>query len=318
MAQQKPFVNKPSSSINTLAKIILGCVVILAYALPMSASESEPTDNKSSEEVKNKQTNSNTNKNARLLPGPCAFAFIENCITGPYVTASFAMGSSEASGTSSNTDNYSLTGGSDTLKIDVTSNYNSKISNDSAYGADIGLGYDLGGLRAELIYNYSRTTSGNASINGENIYSLTVDDGDESFRRTIPLTSSTTSNSLHYSSQRIIASLAFDIPTGSRLSPYFSGGIGPAWVSVKSTTLNTLDPCAATTTFLCPSTFKSSGGTGFALALQAKAGLSYFMTPRTSLFVEAVYDYTSSASAGNIKLNSLGQYSAKFGFRSKF
>lgn len=291
------------------AKIIFGCAAILAYALPMSASESEPKDNESSEEVKNKQVNSNTSKNARL-PSSCALTFMENCITGPYVTASFAMVTSEASGTSNNTDNYSLTDGSSIIKIDVTSNYNSNISIDSAYGVDIGLGYDLGGLRAELVYNYSHTTSGNASINGSSDYLVKVSRNNFTF----PFTSSTASNSFYYSSQRVIASLAFDIPTGSRLAPYFSGGIGPAWVSVKSTTFNTLNPCI---NFACPATFTSSGGTGIALALQAKAGLSYFISPRTSLFVEAVYDYTSSLTAGNINLDSFGQYSAKFGFRYK-
>jgi opacity protein-like surface antigen len=145
------------------------------------------------------------------------------------------------------------------------------------------------------------------------LYTATNDEGD---RFQISFPSSTTSDSLNYSSQRIIVSLAVDIPTGSRLSPYLAGGIGPAWVSIKSSNINAIDPCGPGR-FSCPATFSTTGGTAIALAIQAKAGLAYFISPRSSLFIEAVYDYTSSVSVGNTELDDFGQYSAKFGFRYK-
>ncbi len=290
------------------------CANLGLLAGAITPSHAIPPEQKSSsdspqEEKKASQEQLKASKKREFKPGPCAFSFMENCITGPYLSASFAVGSSEASGSSDSTENYTF---NEDINLTVNNSFASTISNDFSYGPDLGIGYDFGGIRAELSYNYSGVGSSSASISGTSLYTATNDEGD---RFQISFPSSTTSDSLNYSSQRIIASLAVDIPTGSRLSPYLAGGIGPAWVSIKSSNINTIDPCQPSTS--CPATFSTTGGTAIALALQAKAGLAYFISPRSSLFIEAVYDYTSSVSIGNTELDDFAQYSAKFGFRYK-
>jgi len=271
--------------------------------------EQKSSSDRPQEEKKASQEQLKASKKREFKQGPCAFPFMENCITGPYLSASFAVGSSEASGSSSSKNEYSFPAKGN---IGVNSTYRIGISNELIYGTDVGLGYDFGGLRAELAYNYSATSSSSGTITGDSLY--IVDDG--CLRRTFLFASSTKSDSLNYTSQRIIASLAIDIPTGSRLSPYLAGGIGPAWISIKSSNINTIDPCIPDG-LSCPATISTTGGTAIALALQAKAGLAYFISPRSSLFIEAVYDYTSSLGIGNTELDDFAQYSAKFGLRYK-
>ncbi|MFZ9230101.1 MAG: hypothetical protein ACO231_10010, partial [Prochlorococcaceae cyanobacterium] len=102
------------------------------------------------------------------------------------------------------------------------------------------------------------------------------------------------------------------------LIPYFGGGIGAAWVSIGGFNQQTSDWCQTNVLITCPAILRTTGGTGTALAAQAKAGLSYLINLRTIMFIEAVYDYTGAVTIGNLNLNSFSQYSGKLGVRYRF
>jgi opacity protein-like surface antigen len=247
-----------------------------------------------------------------LLPGPCLFPFMENCLVGPYVSAAFAVGSTDLSGTSSNSNTYPNIGGG-RITVDTNSNHNVNTNSSSLVGADLNFGYDLGGLRAEVSYAYTAGSTNNFTISGTDSYSV------RGFGAISTLAASGDASSVPLSRQSLLFNVAVDIPTGSRVIPYIGAGIGVAWLSLGSLNQQTSDLCAPVPgAGNCPAVLNSPAGSSSAMAYQAKAGIAYQINVRTSLFMEAVYDYTSATTVGNINLASFSQASGKWGVRYRF
>ena len=257
-----------------------------------------------------------TNKRKRNLKvGPCALPFMENCVVGPYVSAAFSISSNNGIGASaSSTTSYTNVDGRG-IDVASTSNNTFTTGSSSTAGADFSIGYDLGGIRTEL--NYAFTTGNTSSTNlfgsGSDTYVVSgVQNG------TFTSNASATIAPLSFTRQSLLFNTAIDIPTGSRFIPYLGGGIGAAWLSIGSINQETSDLCDQAVVGNCPAILRTTGGTGAALAAQAKAGLSYLINLRTIMFLEAVYDYTGAVTIGNLNLNSFSQYSGKLGVRYRF
>ncbi|MFZ9269889.1 MAG: P44/Msp2 family outer membrane protein [Prochlorococcaceae cyanobacterium] len=251
-----------------------------------------------------------------LKVGPCALPFMENCVVGPYVSAAFSISSNNGIGASaSSTTSYTNVGGIPNFNVASTSNNSFTTGSSSTAGADFSVGYDLGGIRTEL--NYAFTTGSTSSTNlfgsGTDLYVTTG-----FANRTDTNNASATISPLSFTRQSLLFNTAIDIPTGTRLIPYFGGGIGAAWLSIGSINQETSDLCVELRVGTCPAILSTNGGTGAALAAQAKAGLSYLINLRTIMFIEAVYDYTGAVTIGNLNLNSFSQYSGKLGVRYRF
>jgi len=263
----------------------------------------------------NYPTTANTRKRT-LKVGPCALPFMENCVVSPYVSAAFSISSNNGIGASaSSTTSYTNVGGINNLNVSSTSNNSFTTGSSSTAGADFSIGYDLGGIRTEL--NYAFTTGNTSSTNlfgsGTDAYVTTG-----SANRTGTSNAAATIGPLTFTRQSLLLNTAIDIPTGTRLVPYFGGGIGAAWLSLESINRQTSNLCQDQGVGTCAAILRTNRGTGTALAAQAKAGLSYLINLRTIMFLEAVYDYTGSVTIGNLNLNSFSQYSGKLGVRYRF
>ncbi len=239
---------------------------------------------------------------------------MENCVTGPYMSAAFSLSNSSVTGTSSNNNNYNFS--SILATITAASNYQLSTSAPNLAGLDLSAGYDLGGIRTEINYSYTSGSSTTTNLSGTDTYTVT-----QARARppvvTLPIPSNATISSMTYTRQALLANAAFDIPTGTRLIPYFGAGLGVAWLTISGFSTVTNDLCQRAS-LSCPATASAQGGTAAALAVQAKTGIAYMIDLRTSAFIEAVYDYTGAVAIGNLNLNSFNQYSGKIGIRYRF
>ena len=239
---------------------------------------------------------------------------MENCVVGPYASLAFSIGSNNLNGTSSSNSSYpavgSLFGGA--VNLISSSTHLANTSSSSLMGGDLALGYDFGGIRTELSYAYSSGNTNNISVTGTDTYTVTG-----AINAQFPLNANSTANAINFTRQALLANVALDIPTGYRIYPYFGAGIGAAFVSLGSTSVQTNDLCAGVPVN-CPTTFSLAGGTGSALAVQAKAGIAYMVNLRTSIYMEAVYDYTGNVTISTLSLNAFDQYSGKLGIRFRF
>lgn len=248
-----------------------------------------------------------------LKVGPCALPFMENCVVGPYASVAFSLSSNNGiTSSASSTTNYSNIGGLG-FGVASTSNSTFNLSSSGLAGFDIALGYDLGGIRAELNYSRASGNTNNISISGSMNDTYAV----PGFP-TLNSSGSAMASPISYSRQSLLLNTAIDLPTGTRFIPYFGGGIGAAWVSVGGINQQTSDLCNEVGVGTCPALLNTSSGTATALAAQAKAGISYLLNLRTIMFLEAVYDYTGSTTIGNLTLSSFNQYSGKLGVRYRF
>ena len=237
---------------------------------------------------------------------------MENCVIGPYTALSFSLASNTFNGSNSSTNSYP--GTTNRNPIDTNSSHLATSSSSGIPGGDFALGYDFGGLRAEISYSITSGSTGTFSISGRDIYTSPRVPG-----VAVSQNASANNNQASITRQALLLNAALDLPTGTRFIPYFGAGIGASWLSLNSMNEQTSDFCRAAGAFTpCPATFSSSGGTGTALAAQGKAGISYLINLRTIMFLEAVYDYTGSVTIGNLNLNSFSQYSGKLGVRYRF
>ena len=167
-----------------------------------------------------------------------------------------------------------------------TRNFDPNFNGDATFGGgfsiDGGLGYDFGAIRTELTYGYTRASLDEVNINN---------------------------SSLNFSSSGIInkndvmASLYWDIATGSRFTPYIGGGIGYTNLSTPSITIDG---------------FRSGSANRGLFGWQAKVGVSYATTYNTDVYLEGTYAGAGGFSSDYIQYDSYNDWGAKLGFRYRF
>jgi opacity protein-like surface antigen len=150
------------------------------------------------------------------------------------------------------------------------------------FSLDAGIGYDFGAIRTELTYGYTRASLNDVNINNSN-YNF--------------------SSSGIINKNDVLASLYWDIATGSRFTPYIGGGIGYTNLSTPSVTIDG---------------FRSGSANRGLFGWQAKVGVSYATTYNTDVYLEGTYAGASGFSSDYIQYNSYNDFGAKLGFRYRF
>lgn len=255
------------------------------------------------------------NKILNLNPGPCFFPFMENCLTGPYYSTSLTFSSGEIVGTSNSNNSYWIhhQGQASPWLYETSSRHTlSSDTRNSLYGTELALGYDFGGLRNELSYSYSRGSINNISIRGVDTTFLNNNSSPMSINEI-----EANIDPIDFGRQNIIYSIALDIPTGSKIIPYVSTGVGISFISIGAVDVKTSDACGVGSGD-CDASFENNASTNSAIVYQVKTGLAYRRNFRTTIFVEGAYDYLNSIDVGNISLPAFGQYSGKIGVRYRF
>ena len=161
-----------------------------------------------------------------------------------------------------------------------------KVTGDLKYGAgfsiDGGIGYDFGAIRTELTYGYTRASLDEVNINNSNL---------------------NFSSSGIINKNDVMASLYWDIATGSRFTPYIGGGIGYTNLSTPSITIDG---------------FRSGSANRGLFGWQAKVGVSYATTYNTDVYLEGTYAGAGGFSSDYIQYDSYNDWGAKLGFRYRF
>ena len=161
-------------------------------------------------------------------------------------------------------------------------------STGGGFAGDVGVGYDFGSVRTELTYLYT-----NATLNS---LTLTANGGSAN----IGTTASINSNS-------VLASAYYDIPTKSRWSPYFGGGLGYTNLSTGTITGTALGITATL-----------PGSNQGLFGYQAKVGVSYLASSSTDIYVEGTYQGATGFTVDTTTYGSLNTWGAKVGFRYRF
>ena len=262
-------------------------------------------------------------------PGSCYFSFLENCIKGPYISAGYVSSSSLLTVDSPYSRSSSYVSNGSNYLVDTSYNISST-SSASGSGGEVGLGYDHGGIRNELSISILSSVQNLAVENGfDDIttggrttrlpYGIALNSG-------IPGSTPAGPVSANVSRKSLLAKTSIDIPTSTRFVPYLGFGLGVSLVDVSPVSWSTgLDVCTALDwangvpgTFApCPVVFAPSGGTATLFLGQLHAGISYMVSPRFSIYVQAAYDYSTSGMAGDIELPTSTSYSGSSGIRFK-
>ena len=219
---------------------------------------------------------------------------------GVYVTA--GVGGSWGIGPSASQSSSSSIGSlTTTTTIDSTQNLGGGVA------VEAGFGYDFGNkVRAELTYvnnNYALSTlnfSGSTTVNQTG--------------RVVPFSGSS-SLSGNMSTNSVMVSAYYDIPTKSRWVPYVGAGLGWTSVSVPSSQTSTSVTAGAITT---SSTATSSADSASTFGYQAKAGVTYLISATTNAYVEATYQGNTSFTLNSASYDSLNAFGARAGFRYRF
>ena len=251
--------------------------------------------------------------------GPCLFAFFENCLTGPYLFNSFILSTGNLRGDSSsnNTYRHDYDGLSYPYFYDTTSTHSFDSTSDiSLEGIELGIGYDFGGVRNELSYSTNSGVISNLNITGSDITKVRIP-AQNCYYDHSRLDAQAYLSSMDVQKKNLLYSIALDIPTGTKFIPYIGSGIGISLLSLESVSVKTTDGCGYGSGD-CDATFESGSGVGSTLIYQLKAGLAYQINVRSTLFIEALNDYTNSVKVGNITLNGFTQSSGKLGLRYRF
>lgn len=150
------------------------------------------------------------------------------------------------------------------------------------FSVDGGVGYDFGAVRAELTYGYTR-----ASLN-----EINVNDSDLNFDASGII-----------NKNDVMASLYWDIDTGSRFTPYLGGGVGYTNLSTPS---------------LEAEGYRTGSANKGLFGWQGKVGVSYAMSYNTDVYVEGTYSGASGFYNGDVHYDAYNDFGAKLGFRYRF
>jgi opacity protein-like surface antigen len=157
------------------------------------------------------------------------------------------------------------------------------------FSAEAGIGYDFGTVRTELTYNHESSTL------------LSRTDSDDPSEIT-----NYTSGQMGVSG--VLLSAYWDINTSSRWTPYIGGGVGYGWVSHSA--------------YSDEGGWSSGAYGASAFAWQAKAGLSYSLTPKGDLFAEFIYrglgGFNSKEGIRSFPYESLHRFGVQIGTRWRF
>jgi opacity protein-like surface antigen len=124
------------------------------------------------------------------------------------------------------------TGATDTL--------NTRVELDSAFNIGGAIGYDFGQVRADIEIDYNRNKVSALEVRGVNGSSVTLTPGDIQnicdYAEADDCSGS--GNTIEFDGGRVrqlsaIASLWYDIPTGSVVTPYLGGGVGVAGFEIE-------------------------------------------------------------------------------------
>ena len=167
---------------------------------------------------------------------------------------------------------------------------------------EAGLGYDFGKFRTELTY----------TRNNQNIRSSQA----TLVQRTISAPLETSTINAHTNSNSIFASAYYDLTTKSKLTPYVGGGIGVTQINWGGITASGF-----------AYNLNQSPGNSTALGYQAKVGASYELSKAIDIFMEGVYQGTTSFSIGGftsgspnqtgVNFNPMNLFGARIGIRIK-
>lgn len=221
-------------------------------------------------------------------------------VKGAYVTA----GVGGSWGVSPSTSQTS-TGAVDSFTTSTSINATQSLGGGVAVEA--GFGYDFGNkVRAELTYvnnNYALSTlnfSGSTRVNQTG--------------QVVPFSGSS-SLSGNLSTNSVMISGYYDIPTNSRWVPYIGAGLGWTSVSIPSSQASTSVTAGSITTSSAGTTSADSAS---AFGYQAKIGVSYLIGARTDAYVEGTYQGNTSFTLNASNYDSLNGFGARAGFRYRF
>ena len=186
-----------------------------------------------------------------------------------------------------------------------TENNNGTVGLGGGISVSPALGYDFGNnIRAELSYTYNAASIGQSTVNGSGTFLGT----NYTANGTINSTGTLSTNS-------VLVSGYYDIPTKSKFTPYVGAGIGWTGVSVP------VQNVSATVTidgdrYTLP--VEGDGGSGGAFGYQAKIGVSYLAAQQADVFVEGVYQGNTSVTIGRSTYGSINDFGVRAGVRYRF
>lgn len=166
---------------------------------------------------------------------------------------------------------------------------------------EAGLGYDFGNnLRAQLTYVRNTYSLGKLSVSGTTFG--------------IPVTGTATQSGT-LSTNSVFAGAYYDIPTKSKLTPYVGAGIGWTSVNYPSGTQTATVTALGTTV---SASAQNTGGSACVFGYTARIGVSCAVAKPADIFVEGIYQGSTSATIGTSTIVSLDSFGALAGIRYRF
>ena len=191
------------------------------------------------------------------------------------------------------------------LGLPWTENNNGSVGLGGGVSVSPAIGYDFGNnIRAELSYTYNAASIGQSTINA----SGTVGTWAYSGSGTLATTGTVSTNS-------VLVSGYYDIPTKSKFTPYVGAGIGWTGVSVPAQNVSATGTVNGASVTL---PVEGEGGSGSAFGYQAKIGVSYMVAQPTDVFVEGIYQGNTSVNIGKSTYGSLNNFGVRAGVRYRF
>ena len=117
------------------------------------------------------------------------------------------------------------------------------------------------------------------------------------------------------STNSVLVSGYYDIPTKSKFTPYVGAGIGWTGVSVPAQNVSATGTVNGESVTL---PVEGEGGSGSAFGYQAKIGVSYMVAQPTDVFVEGIYQGNTSVNIGKSTYGSLNNFGVRAGVRYRF
>lgn len=190
--------------------------------------------------------------------------------------------------------------------INYTENNNGTVDLGGGISVSPAIGYDFGNnIRAELSYTYNALSIGQSTVNA----SGTIEGFPYSANGTINSTGTLSTNS-------VLVSGYYDIPTKSKFTPYVGAGIGWTGVSVPSQNVSGTVTFDDGTRATLP--VQGDGGSASAFGYQAKIGVSYLVAKEADVFVEGVYQGNTSVTIGTSTYGSINDFGVRAGVRYRF
>lgn len=186
-----------------------------------------------------------------------------------------------------------------------TENNNGTVGLGGGISVSPAIGYDFGNsVRAELSYTYNAASIGQSTANASGTW------GGFSYSGSGNLATTGT-----VSTNSVLASAYYDIPTKSKFTPYVGGGIGWTGVSVPAQNVSFTGTINGETVTI-PS--EGQGGSASAFGYQAKVGVSYLAAEQADVFVEGVYQGNTSVTIGKSSYGSINNFGVRAGLRYRF